>query len=91
MLLLIVGLGARTYVKLSAIRLLHSKQFKSRQHIRINSVVSAIFAVRNMHVNGLYNRILCVDKIRIFYPIQILKTDSESAENSASNCVFEIF
>ena len=44
-----------------------------------------------MHVNGLYNRILCTDKIRIFCPIQNLKTDSESAENSASNCVFEIF
>ena len=35
-----------TYVKLSAIRLLHSKLFKSRRHIRINSVISAIFAVR---------------------------------------------
>ena len=35
-----------TYVKLSAIRLLHSKQFKSRRQIRINSVISAIFAVR---------------------------------------------
>ncbi len=37
-----------------------------------------------MHVNGLYNRILCANKIRIFCPIQILKTDSESAKNSAS-------
>ena len=84
-----------TYVKLSAIRLLHGKRFKSRRHIRINSVIFAIFAVRtaicNRILNGLYNRILCADKIRIFYPIQILKTDSESAENSASNCVFKIF
>ena len=58
----------------------------------INSLIFAYFVVpSNMHVNGLYNRILCTDKIRIFCPIQNLKTDSESAENFASNCVFEIF
>jgi hypothetical protein len=81
-----------TYIKLSAIRLLHSKQFKSRRHIRsIALYLRFLLCAQQYAVNGLYNRILCADKIRIFCPIQILKTDSESAKNSASNCVFKIF
>ena len=80
-----------TYIKLSAIRLLHSKQFKSRRHIRsIALYLRFLLCAQQYAVNGLYNRILCADKIRIFCPIQILKTDSESAKNSASNCVFKI-